>query len=110
MAKSKVLAGASDWVLANIFGTQQAKVASIGYAVIFASTLASLIWKANSSDDKSKMSGIEIAVVCLFLIIGYLLSIYSIACLTRGGCVTWSWINAAVVIVLALLVFLSTFF
>lgn len=112
MAKTpKPLENASKWMLSNVFGTTQAQVATVGYAVIYICTLLSLVWRSHSSNDaRKKLTGWEIAVVMLFLLLAYLLSIYSIACLTIGSCNVWAWINSVVVLILAALVFLSTFF
>ena len=109
MAKSSKLANAGNWLMENVFGTSQAQVATVGYALIYFATLVSLVWRASSGEDKKKLSAAEIVVVLVFLALAYILSIYSIACLTRGSCSVWAWVNAIVIVVLAVLVFISTF-
>jgi hypothetical protein len=96
-----------------VAGSPQAKVAGIGYLILFLTVIATIAYRnitAKEEEPEKKMNALEITIVVLFLIVAYGLSVYSINCMVMGKCLIWAWINSVVVIVFTLLVVIASLF
>jgi hypothetical protein len=96
--------------IASLFSSPQAKAATVGYLLLLASVIASIV-TANKAEKNgaAKLSEVEIAIMVLLIVIGYILSIFSINCMVVGNCDVWAWVNSIIVFVFAIASFFTIF-
>lgn len=94
-------------IVSALFSSRQAQVASIGYLVLFFCVLIAMFTKNKDiTTDEEYKSGGEMFLALLLVVIGYILSIFSINCMVVGqsgvsGCGIWAWVNSIIVVFFA---------
>jgi len=82
-----------------LIGTPQGKVASIAYALLLAIVSISVVYNNNKEQQKAfKLSGLEVFIMIILILIAFMIQIYSISCMVLGanadiGCGLWAWVN-----------------
>jgi hypothetical protein len=98
-----------------IASTPQGKAATAGYLILFVTVIGSIMYQNTRLSEAEKLTGLEVFLIVLMLLIAYVLAIYSINCMVVGqaagvGCGVWAWVNAGVVLVFAIAVVVSALF
>lgn len=99
-----------------LISSRQAQVASIGYLILFVCVLVAMFTKNRDvTSNEEYSSGGEMFLTLLLVIIGYILSIFSINCMVEGqvgisGCGIWAWVNSVIVIFFAAAIVLTVLF
>ena len=98
-----------DSFVKALFASPQAKAATVGYLLLLAAVISSVVTQNKKEKEGMKLSDVEILILVLLIAIGYVLSIFSINCMVVGKCDIWAWINSIVVIVFAVAMFFTIF-
>ena len=101
---------AFDSIVQSLFSSPQAKAATVGYLLLLAAVISSVV--TQNKDEKQsalKLSDVEILILVLLVVIGYVLSIFSINCMVVGKCEIWAWVNSVIVVVFAIAMFFTIF-
>jgi hypothetical protein len=89
--------------------TTQGNVALVSYLLV----LVAMFFPMNGAaegEQAPKYNFGERFFAALMMLIPMALSVYTINCLVAGQCSVWSWINAVIILVWALLIFISAVF
>jgi hypothetical protein len=95
-----VKASAASNIVKSLISTPQAKIAAVGYGVVFLMVLV----KSLTEWYQEKINATSTAMTILLLLLvgaSYALSVYGINCMVVGNCEIWAWINAIAVVVIA---------
>lgn len=104
-------------LLKGLLSSSQAQVATVGYLILFISVIISMFQnKSLTSDGETyELSTGEVVLALILILIGYMLSIFSINCMVEGqsgipGCSIWAWVNSAIVLVFAAAIIFAMIF
>lgn len=104
-------------IVRGLFSSRQAQAATVGYLILFFSVIVTMFQNKSitAEGETYELSTGEIILALILILIGYMLSIFSINCMVEGqsgipGCSIWAWVNSAIVLVFAAAIIFAMIF